>query len=298
MAGALIWKAVGGASTGRASSTVFTHAAMNHSIPSRVAVLDSNGDGLHDRAYVGDTGGSVWRVDFPSSSSDNRSSEWQAVQMASFTDDDRRFFHKPDVVQAQDAGISFDAVLLGSGNRADPLDDSVENEFYVIKDTNLSTIPALGVSPLSESDLGDITNTCLTSGGPCTADLSKGWRLRLEFDGEKVLSSPITLSGTVLFTTYVPAGSSISSCEPNEGSGRGYLVSLFSGAPVDNLNILDDGGNPDPSTKADRSHDIGPGIPSDYVPYDAEFAGTTGGDPKKYGSSKYWKTFWYEKNID
>jgi type IV pilus assembly protein PilY1 len=297
--GALIWKAIGGVSTGRSSSTVFTHATMNHSIASQVAVLDSNGDGLHDRAYVGDTGGGVWRIDFPSASSDNRSTEWQAVKMANFTADDRRFFHKPDVVQAHLDGTSFDAVVLGSGNRADPLDTSVDNEFYVIKDTYLSTIPPLGLSPLSESDLGDITNTCLSAGGPCTADLSNGWRLALEADGEKNLSSPVTVSGAVFFTTYVPAGTSLSSCEANEGSGRFYGVSLFNGSAVDNLNILDDGGNTEASTKADRTEILpADGIPGDVVVLDPTWIMPPGSDPQPRGGGKYWKTFWYEKNID
>ncbi|WP_210440164.1 hypothetical protein, partial [Vibrio crassostreae] len=31
------------------------------SIPSRIAVLDGNGDGITDRIYATDTGGNVWR---------------------------------------------------------------------------------------------------------------------------------------------------------------------------------------------------------------------------------------------
>jgi type IV pilus assembly protein PilY1 len=39
------------------------HAGMQDSIPSPVSAVDTSGDGLVDRIYVGDLGGRVWRVD-------------------------------------------------------------------------------------------------------------------------------------------------------------------------------------------------------------------------------------------
>ena len=36
---------------------------MNNSIPGRITVIDTNGDGFADRMYAGDMGGRVWRFD-------------------------------------------------------------------------------------------------------------------------------------------------------------------------------------------------------------------------------------------
>ena len=74
----------------------------------------------------------------------------------------------------------FDGVVIGSGNRADPLDKggSPENFMYMIKDRR--TAPGSGVdSGVQLSQLGDVTSNCLQSDTPCTVDLSKGWRLML-----------------------------------------------------------------------------------------------------------------------
>ena len=119
--GALIWKAVG---SGTASSDTFVHPGMIDSVPSTVTAVDTNGDGLTDRVYVGDTGGRVWRADIHG----EVTSDWKVTLLADMgrhyinsQENDRRFFHRPDVVQSRDGVGPFDAVVIGSGNRADPL---------------------------------------------------------------------------------------------------------------------------------------------------------------------------------
>ncbi|MCP4990411.1 MAG: hypothetical protein GY928_31545, partial [Colwellia sp.] len=106
----------------------------NNGIASSIASLDSDSDGLVDRLYVGDTGGNVFRVDMPDTEN------YSIITLASLGGvtnlDDRRFFNEPSIVrtyilESTDIGtesepniikkeVPYDAVLLGSGDRASP----------------------------------------------------------------------------------------------------------------------------------------------------------------------------------
>jgi type IV pilus assembly protein PilY1 len=231
--GALIWKAIKGTSTGPVSSKVYEHVALTDSIPSTVSLLDSDGDTLHDRLYVGDTGGNVWRADLYGTDT----SKWKLSLLAtvgrhsggaSGKADDRRFFHRPDVVQNFDKTGPYDAVIIGAGDRADPLDQTgvANNWVYMIKDRAFNAGSGADTGQ-DHSSFGDITSTCLLENGACTADLSNGWALQLTTSGEKALSTATTLGGTVYFSTYLPPGASSSgACGPSEGNGRLYAVAL------------------------------------------------------------------------
>ena len=239
--GALIWKAVGGSGTD--SSTVRYEGALVDSISATPAVLDSDGNGLHDRILVGDTGGNVWRADIAGPDT----SKWKITLLAALgrhstgtptKADDRRFHHRPDVVQGSDEDGAYDAVIIGSGDRQDPLDKGgiASNWMYMIKDRNIA--PGSGQDTgLLHDDLGDVTDTCVIAGSDCTADLGPGWRLALEYGGEKSLATPTTIGGTVYFTTYLPPGGSSSTCTPSEGNGRLYAVSFKNAAARNNYDI-------------------------------------------------------------
>jgi type IV pilus assembly protein PilY1 len=224
--GSLIWKATYGSTTGSVSSSEYHHSGMVDSIPSDLAALDTNSDGNIDRLYVGDMGGTIWRVDLPEGTSDNRNS-WIVSELANIGRDDiagndknndRRFFHRPDFVPSSDEYGAFDGVLIGTGDRADPKDTQADNYFYLIKDRNVLTGTVAG-SAYSQVDFGDVTNTCIED-AICTADLSNGWKMALEGVGEKALAPAITAFGTVYFTTFLPEGGAAdagTSCAPSEG---------------------------------------------------------------------------------
>lgn len=314
--GALIWKAAYDPIES-ASATVYHHPLLIDSIASEVATLDSNGDGIEDRAYVGDTGGSVWRIDFPASTgSDNRASQWQIVKLADLdqqtertvndddngvqiVDVDRRFFHRPDIVQTGYGASRFDAVVIGSGNRAAPKATQVDNWLYLIKDPNTQSRPdPANWSPVTHDQLGDVSNDCI--GANCSANLSKGWRIGLSATGEKALSSPLTIQGQVYFTTYLPDGTAASgSCAPTPGSGRVYSVSLNDGSPTKNRNITDDNGNRTPSTPGDRYSELkAAGIPSEVValtPNDLLLPDLT---IEEVDSDRIWRTFWFQDRVE
>jgi len=82
-----------------------------NSIPSSVAVLDGNGDGLTDRIYATDIQGNVWRMDMPSANT----ATWSGFKFAALGDKssvagDRRFFSGPTVAQSI---ITNSAVVIG-----------------------------------------------------------------------------------------------------------------------------------------------------------------------------------------
>ncbi|WP_420467574.1 pilus assembly protein [Panacagrimonas sp.] len=236
--GALIWKAVGGGSTGPSGDArVFRHADLLDSIPSDVSAVDTDGDDVLDRIIVGDSGGNIWRADLVGSDT----ADWKLSLLArlgrhagSGKADDRRFFHEPDIVQTKDANGAYDAVLIESGDREDPLDGGgvAENWLYMIRDNAIGVGSALDRDTVHD-DLTDITTVnCAADSIPeACGNLTNGWRIALQAIGEKGLSAPLTFNNVVFFTTYVPQ-SAAGTCAPSEGVGNLYAVRLSDGAPV------------------------------------------------------------------
>ncbi|HSW13793.1 MAG TPA: hypothetical protein VLI06_13190, partial [Solimonas sp.] len=148
----------------------------------------------------------------------------------------------------------FDGVLVGSGDRENPLDKasrssasasggSADDYFFLIKDRNV--LPGTGADlNRSFSELTDIsTNTCLIRNSPvaCDVNVDLGWKLKLQLGtGEKVLATATTFGNTVFFTSYLPPKSSAAAtCGPGEGSGALYAVSLDDGAAAFDFNKSD-----------------------------------------------------------
>jgi type IV pilus assembly protein PilY1 len=301
--GALVWKARGG--SGGASGKVFEHKNLVDSIPSTLAVGDTDGDGLTDRLVVGDTGGNIWRAD----TFGKDVSKWKLTQLASVgrhsggapsITKDRRFFHRPDLVPSNDGNGLFDGVVIGSGNRADPLDKggSPVNFMYMIKDRH--TAAGSGVDTgLTHVDFGDVTSNCLQNGGTCTVNLASGWRLELEEPGEKVLATALTITGKTFFTTYMPfSGSGATACSPSEGAGRLYAVGFQDATAVINYDTSDDdpsSSDPDaPNSKADRSVELQSlGIPAEVVAVPPNKILRPDLQIDNIDATTRWRTFWY-----
>ncbi len=309
LTGALIWKAVQGSSVN--TNTVHYVADMVDAIPAPVSIVDSNGNGITDRLYVGDTGGAIWRVDLPEGDESagagfSRASKWFVTKLAELgTDggaDDRRFFHATDTVNTKDNQGEYTAIIASSGDRANPRDTAVDNFLFVIKDRQLvSGATAVQTrTPLVVNDLVDITDLCITGVEvACTgANLVNGWRLALEANGEKGLSTPITAGGTIFFTSYLPEGGlGAGNCAPSEGAGLIYAVRLSSGT-VD-TNVF---GVTDP-TKSDRYVDAGYGIPPGVTPLGSgnlllPGKGVGGRQIIETSAKTRWKIYWRETGVD
>lgn len=245
--GELLWKAAQGAFNAEApynaAARRFNHPLLNDGIAADINALDMTGDGLTDRVYVVDTGGRLWRGDFPG---DDRS-DWTFGPIASVgrhdnptVPTDRRFFHAVDVVPVRGAQDSHDAVIFASGNRADPRERVQDNALYVMRDRHIG----VGVDPADlitaenqlpgHLDFADLTTVCALSDAvdcAANADLDTGWRIQLTGAGEKALSQPLTLGNTIFLSTFIPEAPTAVVCEPSEGGGRLYAVSLQDSRP-------------------------------------------------------------------
>jgi type IV pilus assembly protein PilY1 len=301
VSGNLIWKARRGA--GGAGGKVFEHPRLTDSIPSTLTVADTDGDGFTDRMVVGDTGGNIWRADIGG----DDTSKWKLSLLASIGRhaggssgmvDDRRFFHRPDLVPSKDGYGLFDGVVVGSGNRANPLDSGgvTSDYLYMIKDRG--TAVGTGVDTwLQHADFGDVTDNCLQDDPNCSVNLEDGWRLNMQDSGEKILATPLTVTGKVFFTSYLPrGGSAATACAPSEGAGRLYAVSLQNATAVINYDTSDDtSDDPDaPNSTADRSVElISAGIPAEVVSIPPNKILRPDLQIDDVNAATRWRTYWY-----
>lgn len=238
------------------------YSKMEYSMPSDPLLLDVDDDGFVDQIYIGDMGGQLWRFDFKNDTSSAATSV-SAGLLASLSgtgvSDNRRFFYPPDVAIAAHNGEQYLSVSIGSGNRAHPLDESVDNRFYMIRQSDIYQPPAgygifddsdpadIGYRAITENDLYDATandvqstNSQVSLDAKAALKLSEGWVLHLEESGEKVLSSSLTIENTILFSTYIPSQSDPTNpCAPAIGGGRAYVVSLFDASPVNGTDTSD-----------------------------------------------------------
>lgn len=207
-------------------------ASIGSSVAADVTLLDRDGDGYVDRAYAADMGGSVWRMDLDDASTTN----WKlfkfavAKQLADGSGQREKFLFRPDVVPTR----AFDAVLLGSGDREDPLSTTTNNRFYMFKDfktgKDASTSPAM----TTISDYSKLLNAATASPEQLRAAVSdsanSGWYYPLLTDGEKVVNAPLTIAGTVYFSTNRPNAALPPdlSCS-NLGEARAYRVNFAAG---------------------------------------------------------------------
>jgi type IV pilus assembly protein PilY1 len=300
--GSLVW----GITPGASSDTNLEETGLQDSVPMPVTTLDSNGDHVTDRIYFADTGGNVWRVDLI----DDNPNNWSIFKFASLGGNtqanDRRFTDRIDVVITRYSGLSYDALLLGSGNRAHPLERNVNDRFYMLRDfdtqsllhvpddgdpdtnacnnpdLNPDLLPCTEIPPvITENELFDATANLIQDGSDdqktaaraqLASSQTKGWFITLEKTGEKNLSRAITLQGRVFFTTFVPSDPLDPEfeyvCRPREGTGFLYAVGLHDAIAMYDWSAPFDNA----LNKTDRSKAIKDHIPDYPVAYfgDAE----------------------------
>lgn len=323
LTGVRVWSATYTAATtscsGSTTQAACTVSGMNWAIPADISFVDRDNDGKVDRFYAADVGGNVWRVDLEPTASGTPDT-WQVTKLAALGCNTgvcasgttpRKFFYPPNVVPVGATGAtgSYDAVLIGSGDREHPLKNTasgsaynVTNRFYMIKDTK--TGKDANATPASvtntESNFFDAT----TATYPGTLN---GFYMTLT-TGEKVVNASITVTGTTFFGTNRPKPSE-NSCIPNLGEAKGYALNPFTGAF--GSSIYDGGGLPptpvagivsirkaDGST-VEQSFCVGCGGASALGS-----GGTTGGDAKstlgavdlnKAVPKKPRRTYWYKR---
>ena len=165
----------------------------------------------------------------------------------------------------------------------------------MIKDRQ--TGPGSGIDTgLDHGDFGDVTSNCIQTSG-CSVDLTHGWRLGMTEPGEKVLATPLTITGKVFFTSYLPqSGTGATACSPSEGAGRLYAVALQDATAVINYDSSDDlPGSPDePNSDSDRSVELQSlGIPAEVVSVPPNKILRPDLQIDNIDATTRWRTFWY-----
>ena len=238
--------------------------------------FDANGDGYTNRVYAGDLGGTIFAFeDDDSDLTDNNvggDGDWNVRKFFNASSDgvQRKIFYAPDAVIEDDG----DMIFFGTGDRANPRKTEVVNRIYAIKNT---WADSGSFETLTEDDLVDVTDeTYAESSDEDDVEAwrtalanSDGWYIRLENEGEKVISSVIVYAGVLYFTTYTPDTDASDADDPcgNTGStgvSRLYAVDYATGqAANDYTTETDADGNVITTlTKADRSTVIGDSIAS------------------------------------
>jgi type IV pilus assembly protein PilY1 len=329
--GSIIFSVTGTCATCTNNANSIQVADMKFAIPSRITVLDTDGDGLDDRLYVGDTGGQVWRVDMADVKTSGTGKFGSTVvgKLASLSTSgtaaaERKFFEPPAVVQVKDTIFSdassgeYDYVLMGTGDRANPLETAVSNRFYALRDKFIDAMPDTNNDNLADSasypqttsgpishsvtgNLVDVTNTVLDSSNT-THTASLGWYFDFDSsgtDGEKSLSAPTAIAGAVFFTTYSPESTSTDLCSANVGSGAAFNFDILTTQAVKDW---DEDGTLEGNNNDDRRKALGGGIPSDVVPIFTKegvvgIVGIEGGAAQLgtlTGLPRY-RTYWYDE---
>ncbi len=224
-------------------------ASLQNSVPGDIRVLDMDRNGALDRLYFSDTGGKLWRVDMDMDVRDNDASlyDYADAKLTLFAaldgsgTDSRKFYYEPDIALMQQAGQTIMTIAIGTGYRSHPQSTAIDDRFYVLRDVNVYTPPADTWVPLEDADLVE-ADVMAANGDNLLNGSALGWYIDLPNTGEKVLASAVTFLNKVIFTTFAndgEVGADICSTPPN--SARAYVVNLFDGQAVADLDRSGDG---------------------------------------------------------
>ncbi|MEP4145682.1 MAG: PilC/PilY family type IV pilus protein [Halioglobus sp.] len=214
----------------------FTTAAP---VVAEVGVIDINFDNFIDFAYAVDAAGNIYRIDFSDmAGSDPQTGvtgldqdEWVKQEIASATDDQRRFFSAPTVGTLNGVVV----LAVGSGDRERPLEtnypfsEDVQNRFYTMFDLPYQDVPDAPVD-MDDAFLEIVDGRIDPDTEPAAFDFStyKGWYMDLAGVGEQVANPAAIGGGKVFFNTFQPGGADTGLCTKPLGIGTGYAVGVFS----------------------------------------------------------------------
>ena len=217
--------------------------STTRSVVGDVTVVPNASTGLADYAYATDTGGNVYRITFGAETPAN----WGFTKIASLGCNtpsacvggarNRKFLFGPEVVVTP----TFNAVLMGSGDREHPLNSntattSVNNAFYMIQDKPLDASwlsaesAACGGNFLCVDSLLAISNIG-SNPTPAALAAKKGWSLTLSAK-EQVVTSAVVVFGEVTFSTHIPTVPDANTCTSALGTAQVYNINYLDASPV------------------------------------------------------------------
>jgi len=210
-----------------------------YSVPADVSIIDSDGDGYVDRAYLVDARAQLYRLDIEAADGAARApADWRITKIAAMNDGaggttgTRKVFFAPDVVLTR----NYSAILFGTGDREKPLTGTTNDRFFLVKDTRVAKGEPTSVSLITEASL-----TMIGSEGATTDE--QGCAYALATNGEKVINQPITFGGITYFSTNRPLPAGGGSCARSQS--RAYQLPLVCQAPT-YRNLVGDGLPPSP----------------------------------------------------
>ncbi len=222
---------------------------LSRAIPNQISVIDLNGDGFADRMYASDLGGQLLRLDIfngraPDGTGDDAMvtggviAQLGAEGLATPTDaETRRFYNAPDVSLFNDVvqNRRFIAISIGSGHRASPLDNTVGDRFFSVRDKDvfnqLSQADYNGYPIVRGTDLVEVSGSVGVEVGAG----KRGWQLTMPAN-QKVLATSITFNNEVFFVAFSPDNAAAATCSAGVGRNFLYRVAVSNGDPiVDNL---------------------------------------------------------------
>jgi len=163
-------------------------ANMTYSLPASPAVVDTDGDGFIDTAYIGDLGGNIWRFTFCTGANGTAcgTANWSGGKFFQ-SSSANPIYTTPSV--ARDSSSSYIWVFWGTGDKQNPNVKGTQDWFWGVKDDDRSSTHASG-------DLEDISGRVFDYARP-------GWYIALG-SGEKVLADSAAFGAMITWTTYTP----------------------------------------------------------------------------------------------
>lgn len=219
-----------------------------------VLPVDINSNGISDRLYAADVAGRIFRIDIPDSSfSDTTISGGLIADINNSGEGFQRFFTAPEVAYYSRGSERFLAILIGSGFLPQPLNNTVTDRFYMIKDTAIWSAPKntngeIEYVSIDENDLYDASDNRIQDGSVSEINQSKtelsgssGWYINLIAGGvkQKVFSKPRVFNSVISFTGFQGERSeSGDRCTASSSMGKGsiYAIKLVDGTAVLDMN--------------------------------------------------------------
>lgn len=237
---------------------------LKYAIPAALTPVDLDGDSAVDVIFGTDVGGQIFRIDINQNNSgaSNFATGGVIAKLSGNSLADARRFFEP-VAVAFGKENRYLNISVGSGFRPSPLSTTVNDRMYVIKDPHVTSKPSnygyVNGRPITEADLYDATSNLVQEGNSSQRSTAlsrlnsaRGWYMKLEISGEKVLGKAVIHNGVLLFTTFVPMLNGRGDCLPAPGANYIYAVNIDNGGAVSNLNQWQWGNMGSGLNKSDR----------------------------------------------
>jgi len=216
---------------------------MTSSFAGDLSLVDNDGDGTVDLIYGADVGGRIWRFDINKNNS-GYSNFADGGVIADFNNGtvagNTRFYTQPDVIYTNYGQFGFvdpdDSsktitkklaryqIAIGSGYRAGPLSTETSDHLFVINDFDTDGAPASGYQSVDISDLANHDSFESAS----LQQKRNGFYITLQGQGEKILSTTLTVNDVIYAPTFRPTDDTIEvGCEPDAGQARVLLIKPY-----------------------------------------------------------------------